>query len=227
MKKILFWGLAMAMVASVSFAKDEASAASSTVVSSSSASTGDNASGSWLIQLEGGINIPASSEASTLLTMGGGGEGQIGYAFSKDFSLSVESGYETFSNNSTNLNLGSGKSINVNHIPVELVGQYNFAGGSVVPYIVVGAGVAFDSLSASGFTLPASQTTSWTNFELDPGIGVAFNVAKSVNVFVQGKVDMDFETVSGSNQQSSNPKGEFNDSPLLMIPVQVGVNFLL
>lgn|GEM_PF-5054953 len=174
--------------------------------------------GKWLIQLEGGMQIPASSQASSQMNAGFAGEGQLGYAFSPEFSLSVESGFDVLPVKSDFA--PDGQTLNVYHVPLEAVGQYNLnLGGAVSPYIVVGVGVAFDSLNTSA-TLPAGQTTSWTNFELDPGLGVNFKLGESVGVFVQGKVAMDFETTSGD-------KAQLSDNPLINIPVEAGVNFLL
>jgi opacity protein-like surface antigen len=175
--------------------------------------------GQWLLQVEGGVGIPISSQAASQLSVGFSGEGQVGYAFSREFSLSVESGFDSLPIQSSKL--PSGVSGSITHIPLEAVGQYNInTGGGVWPYIVVGVGVAFDSLGYSGYTVPSGVTTSWTNFELDPGIGVAFDLTKDINVFVQGKLAMDFETTSGTGT-------ELTDSPLINIPVQAGFNFLL
>lgn len=177
--------------------------------------------GKFLVQVEGGIGIPTSSQAATLLTTGFSGDGQIGYAFSRDFSLSLESGFDSLPVATTQLGHGQ-TSASITHVPLEAVGQFNInAGGGVWPYILVGVGVAFDSYSSNP-AVPAGsgQTTSWTNFELDPGIGVAVDLSKNVNIFVQGKFDMDFETTTGKG-------GELSDSPLTIIPVQIGVNFLI
>jgi opacity protein-like surface antigen len=184
-----------------------------------SAAWADDNAGKFLIQVEGGIAIPVSSQAASVLSAGFSGEGQVGYAFSRDFSLSLESGFDSLPFQSSKL--ATGVTASITHVPLEAVGQYNIkAGGGVWPYILVGVGVAFDSYSVSGITLPAGTTTSWTNFELDPGIGVAVDLTKDINIFVQGKLAMDFETTTGT-------KAEFTDSPLITIPVQIGVNFLL
>lgn len=174
--------------------------------------------GKWLVQLEGGVNLPASSQASSQLNASFAGEGQVGYAFSPEFSLSVESGFDVLA--VKNSYVAAGQTMSVYHVPLEAVGQYNLnLGGDVTPYFVVGVGVAFDSSNYSG-TFQAGQTTSWTNFELDPGVGVDFNLGGNVGVFVQAKVAMDFETTTGTN-------AELTDNPLVNIPVQAGVNFLL
>ncbi len=205
MRKILGWALGLVIVV-----------LAVTVHAASAAKSEDP--GQWLVQVEGGANIPISSQAASQLCVGWGAEGQVGYAFSRAFFLSVESGFNNLPVQSARLS--SGVSESVNHVPLEAVGQFNLDTGSGVwPYILVGVGVAFDSTNFTGYAPPSGTTTSWTNFELDPGLGVAFDLSKNINVFVQGKLAMDFETTTGSSQ-------EFSDSPLILIPVQAGVNFL-
>jgi outer membrane protein W len=217
MKKIL--GLALGLLL-----------ASSTVFAAGAASS--SSSGNWFVQVEGGLGIPISSQAATVFSPGFSGEAQVGYAFSKDFSLSVESGFDSLPFNTTTAQKNAGISgatftsvPSLTHIPLELVGQYNIStGGSVTPYVLVGVGVCFDSaggtLSGSYQGTSFSQATtsqSYTNFELDPGIGVSFEIAKQFNIFVQGKLDMDFGATTGANAEST-------DNPIMIIPVEVGLN---
>jgi opacity protein-like surface antigen len=173
--------------------------------------------GNWFVQAEGGLlGIPISSQAASIFSPAFGGEAQVGYAFSREFSLSVESGFDNLPVKSSQLYPGQ-TSASSNHIPLEAVGQFNInAGGGVWPYVVVGVGIAFDSNSSSP-ALPAGLTTSWTNFELDPGIGVAVDLSKNINIFVQGKLDMDFAPTIGANAESL-------DNPVMVIPVEVGLN---
>jgi opacity protein-like surface antigen len=173
----------------------------------------------WLLQGAGGLCFPVSGQAASQWSLGFSGEAQAGFAFSREFFLSLESGLEFLPVNSSYLPAhDTGTLI---HIPLEAVAQYNFnAGGGVWPFLLLGAGVAFDDLSFSAYTFPPGAATNWTNFELDPGIGVAFDVTEDVNIFVQGKVEMDFEPAAEAN-------AEFQDKPLIAIPIQVGVNFLL
>ncbi len=207
MKKILFFAFALALTASISFAA-EASKASNT----------GSSDGKVILQLQGGIVIPMSSQAASMFDMGGGGEIQVGYAFSKDFSLSLEGGYEMTPVKSSMLQSGF-TSMSVGHVPIELVGQYNIVmDGGVSPYIVLGVGIAMDSVSSSP-AIPAGWTTSWTNPEIDPGIGVAFKAGDNMNIFVQAKYCMDMETTTGDKAQG-------NDSPLASIPIQIGLNYL-
>ena len=225
MRKILALAVGLVLMASVSFAADAASSSSST--------------GQWVVQLQGGLGIPTSSQAATIFDLGFNVEALVGYAFSKDFTLGVESGIDSLPFNiqkyidQAEQGLGvtgvtGSTTVALTHIPLELVGQYNIqAGGSVTPYILLGVGVAFDSYggttteSYQGVSVTQTYPNqSWTNFELDPGVGVAFNVAKEFNIFVQGKVDMDFGPTTGAN-------GESTDSPIMTIPVQIGANLSL
>jgi hypothetical protein len=184
------------------------------------------------------MGLPISSQAASIFAAGFNVEAQVGYAFSKDFSLSVESGIDSFPLSSTFITdmaeshgatgVSATTSASLTHVPLELVGQFNFqTGGSVTPYLLLGAGVAFDSFGGSytvtyngGSGSGTIPSTSNTNFELDPGIGVAFNVATNFNIFVQGKLDMDFAPTSGTN-------AETNDNPVMLIPIQVGANISL
>jgi len=245
MKKTLFLTFALMAATSLSFAEGA-----------------DASNGKWFMQIQGGISLPintGSSFGSSIVSynfdfysLGCGGEVQVGYALSKDFSLSLEGGYESYplTTSETSL-LGffnillasnglSAISANLNHIPLELVAQYNIStGGPVTPYILLGAGVAFDSISYSN--VPAEAATLFsnitnTNFELDPGLGLAFAASDNVNIFIQGKLAMDFapntpdnvnmrpgtaETF-GLNIESGFTKGV---CPIMIIPIQAGVNF--
>ncbi len=207
--------MGLVLTASVSFAADATSSstaakttATSSTAASSTASSSDN--GKLVLQIQGGLTIPTSSGLSTFTAAGPSFGGMIGYAFSKDFTLGVESGVEEWI---TQSKYGQG---GINHIPLELLGQYNFTGGSIVPYIDLGVGVAFD--------WSTDFIPSQTNFELDPGIGVAFNLAKDFNLFVQGKLAMDFNSTGKNGESIAASSTASPDSPLMSIPVQLGVN---
>ncbi len=196
-------------------------AAASSKPSSPMPSGSDN--GKIVIQIQGGLTIPASSGLADNTSAGPAIEGLIGYAFSKDFTLGLECGVDEWSTPASNKVWGGVGGLN--HVPVELVGQYNINTGSVVtPFVLLGAGVAFDY----SLDNPFSNDESWINFELDPGLGVAFNVAKDFNLFVQGKVALDFAPTSGlTGELIHGPNSATSDSPILSIPVQLGVNLSL
>ncbi len=217
----------MLTVSSLLAAEDQSgSTTSSSTTSSSTVSstttTSNLDSGKWVVQAQGGMSIPTSDGLSSNTTAGLSLEGMIGYAFTRDFTLGLESGLDTWSTPATNRAWGGVGGLN--HIPLELVAQYNFIGGSVTPYVVLGAGVAFDYSAQN----PFSTSQSWTNFELDPGIGVAFNVAQDFNLFAQAKLDLDFASTTGAGGENIIPlNGTTPDSPIISIPIQIGLSFLL
>ncbi len=179
--------------------------------------------GKVVLQVQGGLTIPTSSGLSDNTSAGPAIEGLIGYAFSKNFTLGLECGVDEWTTPSTNKAWGGVGGLN--HVPVEMVGQLNMdTGGSVTPFVLLGAGVAFDY----SYNNPFSNDESWVNFELDPGLGVAFNLAKDFNLFVQGKLALDFASTSGlTGELIHGPNSAASDSPIISIPVQLGVNVSL
>ncbi len=174
--------------------------------------------GRVFIQLQGGEIFPSSSDAVSHLNAGSCGKIQAGYSFPGNFSLSLEYGIGNFSFK----NMPSGYSANLSHNPLEIVAQYDFPiGAGFYPFALLGAGIAMDSLSMTPAP-PASAVTSWTNMELDPGIGLGFNLAGGLDLFAQVKMAMDFETTVESNAS----KGElYSDNPIILFPLQIGMNF--
>ncbi len=174
--------------------------------------------GHLFIQLQGGEVFPASSDAVSHLNSGTCGEIQAGYAFPGNFSLGLEYGIGSFSFK----NLPSSISATLSHNPLEIVGQYDFPiGAGFYPFVLLGAGIAMDSLSMTP-SPPASAVTAWTNPELDPGIGLGFNLAGGLDLFAQMKMAMDFETTV----ESKGTQGElYSDNPIILFPLQIGANF--
>ncbi len=169
------------------------------------------------IQLQGGEVLPASANACSQLNAGSCGEVQAGYAFPGNFSLGLEYGIGNF----TFKNLPSGYSMNLSHSPLEIVAQYDIPiGAGFYPFVLLGAGIAMDSLSMTPAP-PASAVTNWTNFELDPGIGLGFKLAGGLDLFLRMKMAMDFETTAESNAS----KGKlYSDNPIILFPIQIGMN---
>ncbi len=197
MKKTLVMAFALMMAASVSFA------AGTTAASSSS-------TGNWVIQVAGDVVIP-TGDASNAYTLGFGGEAMVGYAFDQNFTLGVLSGYQNWSINTPAGESSSGFS--AGYIPIELVAKYELGSDSdkIKPYGVLGAGVAISSVSDTVSFGGVSETVSGstTDFLLDPGLGLAFVLSPKTELFVQGKVSLDF---------ASGETGVY-------IPIQVGLNF--
>ncbi len=79
-----------------------------------------------------------------------------------------------------------------------------------------------DSLTVNGHSLPQGVSSDWTNPELDPGVGLGFNLAGGLDLFLQMKMAMDFKTTTVSNVS----KGKFySDNPIILFPLQIGMNF--
>jgi opacity protein-like surface antigen len=177
------------------------------------ASTGPS-NGGFFIQVDGGLVLPVSSQASTVFGSGWDALGKVGIAFDNTWSLGIKSGYSSLPYSSTT-------AANFNEVPLLLEGQFNITDGPFTPYITLGAGVVFDSISFTNVVTNPSFTTSWTNFALDPGIGFSYAFDKSFKLFLEADWIMDFQNTG------TNVSAEGSDNPLMLIPVNLGVNFLL
>ena len=197
--------------------------------------------GKWFIQLQGGGRFPVSDDAAVRFNAGPHIEGGIGYVFSDGFTLGLESGTgwlnysaQPFINQVQQQYAVTGATaetgnVYLTHTPLEIFGQYSFlTNSSFAPYVFLGAGVAFDVAHGGSvevdhqgtawlFDIPSDR---WINLELDPGFGVVLAISDLTKIFLQGKLEMDFAPTTGSHVESS-------DSPLIMIPVQAGVKFIL
>jgi hypothetical protein len=184
------------------------SAPSTATKAKAAASTGPS-NGGFFIQVDGGLVLPVSSQASTAFGTGWDALGKVGIAFDNTWSLGIKSGYSSFP-------YSGNVAANLNEVPLLLEGQFNITDGPFTPYITLGAGVVFDSVSFSnGVTYPGT-TSSWTNFALDPGIGFSYAFDKSFKLFIAADWLMDFQAAT-----------QGVDNPLMLIPVNLGVNFLL
>jgi hypothetical protein len=189
-----------------------------------------------VIQIEGGLFVPASSQAASQLTPGYALGGMVGFAFTPHFTLGLEVGSDELNYNTSVILAAAGVANNpaynltmptFGHVPVEVFGQYSFGESIVKPYVFLGCGIAFDSVNGKEVLtengLPIySQTinNSWTNLEIDPGAGVEFKVDKYENIFLQAKLDMDF----GPTANSSSTMAETTDSPIIIVPLEIGFN---
>jgi outer membrane protein W len=171
------------------------------------ADTAASGTGSWFIQLNGDMGIP-TGHLNDAVNPGWGGEGSIGYHSMDNFDVSVESGYDTYAAKNQTF------SGTWNLIPLVLKGQYYFGSDAVKPYLFLGAGVAFNSESASAFGL--TGTTNETDFLGEGGLGLAFSLGDKASLFVQGTVEVD---TTSSNYS--------NDSPTVLIPINAGFKFAL
>ena len=232
MKKILamVFGLVLA-AASVSFADSLAAAPQ----------------GNFVVSVNGVVGVPASSNVASQVNVGFGGEGFVGYAFDPQFSLGVVSGYDTYSLNTSyvlkQLGLssfppGTTVSGSLSYVPIMAEAKYAFSKTGTKPYVLLGAGLALNNgsftVSASGMT--ANGTINETDLLLAPGLGVAFPVSDKVDIFVQGRVDLDFTnnntstpgTITYSNGGSGTGNTNYTgDNPTIYIPFAVGADFSL
>jgi len=169
------------------------------------ASAGAQDQGNVFLQVNGDTSFPTGN-LSSAVNQGWGGEGSIGYRFQDVLTLSVESGYDTYSfkNNYKNFNSGSW-----NLVPLVFKVQIGFRHLPINPYIFAAGGLAFnaESFSAGGFTYNANET----DFLGEAGAGLAFPTMADSSFFIQGKIEMD-------NTSSSYA----NDQPTYLFPINVG-----
>jgi hypothetical protein len=180
----------------------------------------------FVFQIDGGTVSGVSSAAATQLGLGLGFDGKIAYAFDDFFSIGLESGFYDLSLTKASLagfGFASNATADMSHIPILVVFQIGLGdqGGPVQPYLTLGAGMALDFNNVQNAVFPAGTTTSWTNFEFDPGLGFTFVLGKNTNLFVQTKLAMDFDN------NTAGTTGQTSDTPILFVPIQVGLNFNL
>jgi hypothetical protein len=176
---------------------------SASLISAETVNTEDT---SWFVQMNGDTSFPTGN-LTNRVNQGWGGEGSLGYRFSRDAELSVESGYDTFSGKQ-----GTNNTWNI--VPLILKAQYSIGDDMIRPYGFVGAGVSFNSQSTTfgGFTGSNAEVDFLDEF----GVGLSLVVTEKVFFFVQGKMEMDF---TSSNYSS--------DQPTLLFPLNAGLQFEL
>lgn len=212
-----------------------------------SVSFADSSQGNFVVSVNGLVGVPTSSNVSSDVGVGFGGEGFIGYAFNSQFTLGVDSGYDTYSlNNSFVLkqlgipSLPSGTTLtgSLSYVPIMAEIKYAFSATGVKPYVLLGAGIALNSgtftVSVPGES--ATGTINETDLLIAPGLGVAFPVSDKIDIFVQGRVDLDFTNNNNSTPGTItfNPGGSgtgntniTGDNPTIYIPFAVGADFNL
>ena len=181
---------------------------------------GSGESGSWWIQggVGGGIitNQVDSSSPEKLSGIGFNYDGLLGRHFNRDFSLGVEFGYRTFG--LTNVPSNEGLSLAYN--PLELVVRYEAGGKGLRPYLSLGGGLAFVSISKDSQASPPAFTFyQETDFVLSPSLGADFDLGNQASFFLQAGMDLVFLSDSFSGFASNL------GSPVLTIPVEVGLHF--
>ena len=180
-----------------------------------------------VVQLDGGLVMPVSSAASTVYGTGLGFDARIGYAFDDVFSIGLESGYYDLGVTPATIakfTFPAGATSDISHVPVLFDMQIYFgdSGAPIQPYLVLAGGLAFDAVNLQGAPYKPGVIYSWANFEFDPAVGVAFMLDKNTNVFIQGKWAMDFD-----DYNTTDANAESQDTPIMLIPLQVGLNLSL
>ena len=221
MKKILLAVFALMMVSSSALAAHKNASAE---MSADTTVSGDS-TGSWVLQAQTGLNILASS-AGDFITFGGTGyslEGSLGYAFSKNFTLSLLAGYDA---QPAHIPAAPVHDAGLNYTPIQIVGQYNLGGEGFCPYLTLGAGIAMNVIGFDTFGGGIGQSIEFTetDFLLSPGLGVSFPLSDKAQFFVQGRVDIDFFSSTYAGFITSIAAKNF-DTPQIFIPIQAGLSF--
>ncbi len=175
------------------------------LAASAEAQSNQPGQGNWFFQLNGDTSFP-TARLSNEVNQGWGGEGSIGFRFPDVLSLSVESGYDTYSLKNTYNNFNSGS---WNLVPLVFKAQVGFSNMPINPYVFVAGGLAFntESFSGGGFTFNANET----DFLGEAGVGFAFATMTNSSFFIQAKVEMDDTTSNYAN-----------DQPTYLFPINVG-----
>lgn len=164
--------------------------------------------GAWFMQLNADLNSPTGNLA-TAVNQGWGGEAAIGYYFPHNFEISLETGFDTYSEKNSAYN-GSW-----NLLPVVLKAQLHFFDDSPVqPYLLLAAGMAFNSRYATFGSFTGSNSEA--DFLGEAGFGLSFILSPQSSFYVQIKIEVD--DTSGNYAA---------DQPTVLIPLNAGVKFAL
>ena len=202
------------------------------------AGSSESSDSHWVIQVQGGGDFILSNTVNgtpanpvTVNSPGWGFNGSVGYAFSKNFSLAAMAGYQVSSISVPNMPSTIGMSLA--YLPVQVVGQYYFNNDDTRVYGLLGVGLAINDFSQTVANVPVTGASGATVLQetdllLSPGLGVAFKLSDKADVFVQGKLDIDFFSKDLANWFATGPGSTKPfDTPQLLLPVQVGLSFSL
>ncbi len=205
--KIISIALVWLALSVVPFAWADSVSGQNTVGSSGIDNRDHPEKGTWFMQMNGDLDSPTGNLANAV-NQGWGGEGSIGYRLSSHFQLSLETGYDTYSEKDTAFN-GSW-----NLVPLVVKGAYVMGSGFVRPYIFLAAGMAFNSRLANFGSFTGSNNEA--DFLGEAGFGLSFYMGDRSSVFLQSK--MEFDNTS-SNYAS--------DQPTILLPLNAGIKFAL
>jgi len=163
-------------------------------------------SGKLVFRLQGGVDVPLSSNFSSNFGMGLGGEGLLGFFVNDDLMLGVLSGFHNYNYqfNYTNFNY------TFSTIPLELVAQLYLTNTHFRPYILLGAGTCFDVYTITSGT---TGSLSYSDLLVEPGFGFSYSFSENFNIFAQTKLTVDFTT-----------NNYFQTTTELYLPIQMGID---
>ena len=163
--------------------------------------------GTWFLQVNGDLDSPTGNLANAV-NQGWGGEASIGYHLPENFEISLETGYDTYSEKDNAFN-GSW-----NVTPLVVKGTYVVGHEFVRPYVFLAAGMAFNSKLANFGAFTGSNNEA--DFLGEAGLGLSFAMSNTSSVFLQTKMEVD--------GTSSNYAA---DQPTVFIPLNAGLKFAL
>jgi hypothetical protein len=170
----------------------------------------DNQSGKFIIQIQGGADLPLSTNFVSNLEVGEGGELMIGYCINDSFTLGLLSGYHNYNYQYS----VPGYISPVSFVPLEAVGQFYLGRGKLRPYLLIGVGICIVSYATSSGYTPGF---TYGDFLAEPGFGLSYKISKNINLFAQVKLTMDMGNLPYFPYELVN----------LYLPIQMGVNFQL
>ncbi len=165
MKKAILFFLILTLGASFAFADETKVNANDVTATSTPAPVSES---QFILGVGTGVDLPGSSWDPNYL-LAGGTNVFVGYAFDKNLSvlLNGESWFFT----------GSGYSLYQLRTLIEA--KYTFDGQGFQPYVLLGPGMVFQTISPSG--------ASTSNFDALAGIGAQFDVAPRTHLFIEAK----------------------------------------
>ncbi|HXL72211.1 MAG TPA: outer membrane beta-barrel protein [bacterium] len=142
----------------------------------------DDSGGPWTGGLAGGL-APCATGFDASYSVGYGFEGNVGLKLNQNWAILLALDVYTF--NST----FSGWS--ANQIDLLPTLRYSFGGQGIRPYLFAGVG------GNDNLMLEPNSSVNGINLAVAGGIGIDFPVARCLDVFIQGKYDINF-TLDGS-----------------------------
>jgi hypothetical protein len=166
--------------------------------------------GNWFMQVNGDYGFPTGNLAGAV-NQGWGGELSFGFRSNQHFSLSLESGFDSYAGKSSALNAAW------NIMPLVVKFQHGIGLPLIRPYYFLAAGLALNSKLENYFSFTASNNE--VDFLGEAGLGLAFPLVEKfdrADFFIQTKVEID-----------TTSAGYSGDQPTVLIPINAGLKFAL